>query len=144
MKKEIHPSNYRAVVIEDTSNGFRFLTKSTAATDEKTKWDDGNEYPLVKVHISSASHPFYTGEEKIMDIEGRVDRFKARAEAAAKKREAMAAKAAKNAKRAEARAEKEEEAPEAKKPEKPAETKEVSDEKPKEDTDSKDEKESKE
>ena len=99
MKTGLHPDNYRLIVIEDTSNGFRFLTKSTAKADETTKWEDGNEYPLLKVHISSASHPFYTGEEKIMDIEGRVDRFKARAEAAKAKREAMANKAKKQAQR---------------------------------------------
>lgn len=101
MKNGIHPDNYRLVVIEDTSNGFKFLTKSTAKTDETTKWEDGKEYPVLKVHISSASHPFYTGEEKILDVEGRVDRFKARAEAAQKKRDAMANKAKKQAKRSE-------------------------------------------
>jgi len=105
VKTGLHPENYRLVIFEDTSNGFRFLTRSTASSDEKTKWEDGNEYPLIKVHISSASHPFYTGEEKIVDVEGRVDRFKARAEAAAKKREAMANKAKKQAKRAEAKTE---------------------------------------
>ncbi len=82
MKKDLHPDNYRLVVFEDTSNGFRFLTRSTAPADESTKWEDGNEYPLVHVHISSSSHPFYTGQEKLVDIEGRVDRFKARQEAA--------------------------------------------------------------
>ena len=105
MKSGLHPKNYRLVVIEDTSNGFKFLTKSTASTEETIKWEDGNEYPLLKVHISSASHPFYTGEEKIVDVEGRVDRFKARAEAAAKKREAMANKAKKQAKRSEEKTE---------------------------------------
>lgn len=88
MKKDIHPDNYRHVVFEDLNNGTRILTRSTIATEEKTKWDDGKEYPLVKVHISSSSHPFFTGEEKIMDIEGRVDKFKARAEAAQKAKEA--------------------------------------------------------
>lgn len=105
MKSGIHPDNYRLVVIEDTSNGAKFLTRSTAKTDETTKWEDGKEYPVLKVHISSASHPFYTGEEKIMDVEGRVDRFKARAEAAQKKRDAMANKAKKQAKRSEEKAE---------------------------------------
>lgn len=95
MKKDLHPKNYRPVVFEDLSNGFRFLTKSTVNTDEKTKWEDGNEYPLVKVHISSASHPFYTGDEKLIDIEGRVDKFKSRAEAAAKAKAAKLAKATK-------------------------------------------------
>ncbi len=88
MKKDIHPKNYRPVVFEDLNNGFKFLTRSTVATDDTTKWEDGNEYPLVKVHITSTSHPFFTGEERIVDIEGRVDKFKARAEAAAKAREA--------------------------------------------------------
>lgn len=88
MKKDIHPDNYRHVVFEDLNNGTRILTRSTIASEETTKWDDGKEYPLVKVHISSSSHPFFTGEEKIMDIEGRVDKFKARAKAAQKAREA--------------------------------------------------------
>ena len=88
MKKDIHPKSYRPVVFEDLNNGFKFLTRSTVATEETIKWEDGNEYPLVKVHITSASHPFFTGEERIVDIEGRVDKFKARAEAAAKAREA--------------------------------------------------------
>ena len=71
------------------------MTRSTVATSEKIKWEDGKEYPLVKVHVSSASHPFFTGEEKIMDIEGRVDKFKARTEAAAKAKEAKLAAAKK-------------------------------------------------
>jgi large subunit ribosomal protein L31 len=60
MKKSLHPDNYRLMVFEDLNNGFRFLTRATAATDETTKWEDGNEYPLVKVHITSTSHPFFT------------------------------------------------------------------------------------
>lgn len=86
MKKNLHPDNYRLVVFEDLNNGTRILTRSTVASEETVKWEDGNEYPLVKVHISSSSHPFFTGEERIVDIEGRVDRFKARQEAAAKAR----------------------------------------------------------
>ena len=82
MKKNLHPENYRFVVFSDEVAGFAFLTKSTADSKETIKWEDGNEYPLVKVHISSASHPFFTGEEKIIDTEGRVDRFKARFAAA--------------------------------------------------------------
>ena len=82
MKKDIHPNDYRPVVFEDLNNGFRFLTRSTVKTTETIKWEDGNEYPLVKVHISSASHPYYTGQEKLMDVEGRVDRFKAHQAAA--------------------------------------------------------------
>ncbi len=89
MKKNIHPQDYRYVVFSDESAGFSFLGKSTAATDETIKWEDGKEYPLVKVHISSASHPFFTGEEKIIDTEGRVDRFKARFEAAKKAKEEL-------------------------------------------------------
>jgi large subunit ribosomal protein L31 len=94
MKTGIHPDNYRLVVFEDLNNGTKFLTRSTIAAEETVKWEDGNEYPLVKVHISSASHPFFTGEERIVDIEGRVDKFKARAEAgkAARQKRANAAK----------------------------------------------------
>lgn len=92
MKKDLHPDNYRTVVFKDLNNGTTFLTRSTVASEETIKWEDGNEYPLVTVHISSASHPFFTGEERIVDIEGRVDKFKARQEAAAKRREAAKAK----------------------------------------------------
>ena len=95
MKSSIHPQDYRLVVFSDEQAGFSFLTKSTAQTSETVKWEDGNEYPLVKVHISSKSHPYFTGEEKIIDTEGRVDRFKARAEAAEKRRTELAAKAKK-------------------------------------------------
>lgn len=96
MKSSIHPQDYRLVVFSDEQAGFAFLTKSTAPTTETIKWEDGNEYPLVKMHISSASHPFFTGEEKIIDTEGRVDRFKARAKAAEDRRAALAAKAKKS------------------------------------------------
>ncbi|MBQ9029691.1 type B 50S ribosomal protein L31 [Candidatus Saccharibacteria bacterium] len=82
-KSEIHPKDYRLVVFSDEAAGFSFLTRSTAKSEETIKWKDGNEYPLVKMQISSASHPFFTGEEKIIDTEGRVDRFKARAAKAA-------------------------------------------------------------
>lgn len=93
MKKDLHPDSYRLVVFEDLNNGWRFLTRSTAGSEETTKWEDGQEYPLVKVHITSASHPFFTGEERILDVEGRVDKFKARAAAgqAAKDKRAKAA-----------------------------------------------------
>lgn len=94
MKKDLHPDNYRTVVFQDLNNGTNFLTKSTVATEETIKID-GAEYPLVKVHISSASHPFFTGQEKLLDIEGRVDKFKARQEAAKAKADAMKAKASK-------------------------------------------------
>ena len=107
-KKELHPKDYRAVVFSDEAAGFSFLTKSTAKSDETIKWEDGNEYPLVKIQISSASHPFFTGEEKIIDTEGRVDRFKARAERAAKMKAALENKAKKAAKESEKKAKKEE------------------------------------
>lgn len=95
MKKDLHPTDYRPVVVQDPSAGFAFLTQSTAKTDKTIKWEDGNEYPLLEVYISSASHPFYTGKETLIDTEGRVDRFKARTEAAKARREALANKAKK-------------------------------------------------
>ena len=101
MKSDIHPTNYRPVVFQDLNNDQTFLVRSTATSDETIKWTDGNEYPLVKVHISSASHPFYTGQEKMIDVEGRVDRFKARQDAAKAKKNALAAKAKKASKKAE-------------------------------------------
>ena len=97
MKKNLHPPNYRPVVFSDEVAGFAFLTRSTADSKETIKWEDGNEYPLVKMHISSASHPFFTGEEKIIDTEGRVDRFKRAQEMAAARKEALANKAKKQA-----------------------------------------------
>ena len=101
MKSSIHPTSYRPVVFSDEVAGFAFLTQSTAQTNDTTKWEDGNEYPLVKVHISSASHPYFTGEEKIIDTEGRVDRFKAKFAAAEARKEQLASKAKKaNAKKA--------------------------------------------
>ena len=103
MKKDLHPDNYRLVVYEDLNNGFRFITRSTATSEETTKWEDGKEYPLIKVHVSAASHPFFTGEEKMLDIEGRVDKFKARAAAGAKAKEKRAAAAQKASKRAAAK-----------------------------------------
>ena len=90
MKKGVHPDNYRPVVFQDTNNNSTILTRSTATTSE-TITIDGVEYPLVKLHISSSSHPFFTGEERIVDVEGRVDKFKARQAAAKKAREAKAA-----------------------------------------------------
>lgn len=88
MKKDIHPKNYRSVVFQDLNNNETFLTKSTVATEDTIKLN-GVDYPLVKVHISSASHPFFTGQEKMIDIEGRVDKFKARQEAAKNRADAM-------------------------------------------------------
>jgi len=105
MKKDIHPTTYRPVVFQDLNNGSTVLTRSTVATDDKITLD-GVEYPLVKVHISSSSHPFFTGEERIVDIEGRVDKFKARAEAAKAAREGRMNAAKKQATRAAAKAEK--------------------------------------
>lgn len=75
---------YRFVVFADEAANYRFLTRSTVKTTETTKWEDGKEYPLARVQISSATHPFFTGEEKIIDTEGRVDRFKSRAARAQK------------------------------------------------------------
>jgi large subunit ribosomal protein L31 len=97
MKTNLHPSDYRPVVFSDDTAGFAFLTQSTAQTTDTIKWEDGNEYPLVKLHISSASHPFFTGEEKIIDTEGRVDRFKNRAAAAVARKLELANKAKKKA-----------------------------------------------
>ena len=94
MKKDLHPTNYRLVVFEDLNNGTKYLTRSTVDAEETTTLD-GVEYPLVKVHISSSSHPFFTGEERIVDIEGRVDKFKNRAAAAKKAQEARQKAAAK-------------------------------------------------
>ena len=105
-KQELHPKDYRFVAFADDAANFSFLTKSTAKSEETIKWTDGNEYPLVKVRISSASHPFFTGEEKIIDTEGRVDRFKARAMKAEALKQALANKAAKQMKEAEKKAEK--------------------------------------
>jgi large subunit ribosomal protein L31 len=77
MKPEIHPE-YREVVFQDLSSDLVFKTRSTVQTKETIEWEDGKEYPLVKVEVSSKSHPFYTGKHKIMDSGGRVDRFKQR------------------------------------------------------------------
>ncbi len=78
MKKEIHPDNYRLVVFKDMSNGYEFLTRSCVETKDNTKWEDGNEYPLYKLEISSASHPFYTGKMQFVDTAGRIDKFNKR------------------------------------------------------------------
>jgi len=74
MKKDIHP-NYRPVVFKDISTDFAFLTRSTADTKDTIKWEDGNEYPLIKVEISADSHPFFTGTQKLIDSAGRVEKF---------------------------------------------------------------------
>ena len=78
MRKEIHPKNYRMVVFKDISCDYAFLTRSTVETKETIKWEDGNEYPLVKLEISQMSHPFYTGKMKLVDTAGRVDKFRNR------------------------------------------------------------------
>lgn len=121
MKTDIHP-DYRPVVFLDTSSGEKFLTRSTVQTEETTEWEDGNTYPLAKIEISSASHPFFTGQMTIVDTAGRVERFerrygkrrragspeaKAEAEAKAKAEKAEAeakAKAEAKAEKAEAKA----------------------------------------
>jgi large subunit ribosomal protein L31 len=97
MKTDLHPTDYRPVVFQDAAASFAFLTQSTAKADGTIKWEDGQEYPLVKMHISSASHPFYTGQEKLIDTEGRVDRFAARLKAAEARKQALATKAKKAA-----------------------------------------------
>ncbi len=74
MKNDIHP-DYHPVVFHDTASDVKFLTKSTMGSDETVKWEDGNEYPLIKVEISSASHPFFTGKKIFVDTAGRVEKF---------------------------------------------------------------------
>lgn len=77
MKKEIHPE-YHTVVFQDTSSDFKFLTRSTMKSSETIKWEDGNTYPVIKVEVSSASHPFYTGQKIFVDTAGRVEKFNKR------------------------------------------------------------------
>ena len=74
MKKDIHP-DYKEVVFQDVQSDFKFLTRSTMSSDETIKWEDGKEYPLIKVEVSSASHPFYTGKKIFVDTAGRVEKF---------------------------------------------------------------------
>ena len=74
MKKDIHPE-YNQVVFQDVQSDFKFLTRSTMTSEEKIKWEDGKEYPLIKVEVSSASHPFYTGKKIFVDTAGRVEKF---------------------------------------------------------------------
>ena len=76
MKKDIHPKSYRFVVFKDMSNGHTFLSRSTAASKETIQFEDGNEYPLIKVEISNMSHPFYTGKNIMVDTAGRIDKFR--------------------------------------------------------------------
>lgn len=82
MKKQIHPDNYRLVIFHDTTSGERFLIGSTVETTETDTWEDGKDYPVYRVEVSSASHPFYTGKETVVDTAGRVEKFKARMQAA--------------------------------------------------------------
>ncbi len=86
MKKDIHPQNHRAVIFHDNSSNERFLIWSTVEAEKTDTWTDGKKYPLFEVEISSASHPFYTGTDKIVDTAGRVEKFKARAQAAKTKK----------------------------------------------------------
>ena len=74
MKKDIHP-DYKEVVFQDVQSDFKFLTRSTLTSKEKIKWEDGKEYPLIKLEVSSASHPFYTGKQIFVDTAGRVEKF---------------------------------------------------------------------
>lgn len=76
MKQDIHPKSYRLVVFKDMSNGTSFLSRSTAHSKETIAWEDGNEYPLIKLEISSTSHPFYTGKNMLVDTAGRIDKFR--------------------------------------------------------------------
>jgi len=78
MRKGIHPEAYRLVIFKDTSNDSAFLTRSSAASRETMMWEDGNEYPVVKVEISNTSHPFYTGKSMFVDTAGRIEKFKNR------------------------------------------------------------------
>ncbi|MGI6320090.1 MAG: type B 50S ribosomal protein L31 [Bacteroidales bacterium] len=75
MKKEIHPENYRLVVFKDMSNDYAFLTRSTVESKETITWEDGKEYPLIKLEISNTSHPYFTGKMKLVDSAGRIDKF---------------------------------------------------------------------
>ena len=93
MKEGIHP-DYHPVVFQDASNGYAFLTRSTLTSEKSIKWEDGNEYPLISLEISSASHPFYTGTQRMVDTAGRVERFKQRyGQGPTKKGSAKSAKA---------------------------------------------------
>jgi large subunit ribosomal protein L31 len=80
MKKGLHPESYRFVVFKDMSNGISFLSRSTAPSRENVKWEDGKDYPLIKLEISNTSHPFFTGKNMLVDTAGRIDKFKKRYE----------------------------------------------------------------
>jgi large subunit ribosomal protein L31 len=78
MRKDIHPEDYRFVVFKDMTNDYAFLCRSSAASTDTVTWEDGNEYPLVKLDISHKSHPFFTGIVKFVDTAGRIDKFNSR------------------------------------------------------------------
>ncbi len=78
MRADIHPEDYRMVVFKDMSNEYSFITKSCAPAKDTIVWEDGNEYPLIKLEVSHKSHPFFTGEMKLIDTAGRIDKFKSR------------------------------------------------------------------
>lgn len=78
MKQGIHPENYRLVIFKDMSNEHAFLSRSTAKSAETMKWEDGNEYPVIKLEVSNTSHPFYTGKNILLDTAGRIDKFNKR------------------------------------------------------------------
>ena len=78
MKKGIHPENYRMVIFKDMSNESAFLSRSTAKSNETMKWEDGNEYHVIKLEVSNTSHPFYTGKNVLLDTAGRIDKFNKR------------------------------------------------------------------
>lgn len=87
MKKGIHPQEYRTVIFKDLSNDVSFMSKSCANTKDTIEWEDGNEYPLIKLEISSASHPFFTGKMKFVDTAGRIDKFNKKFAKFAKRKE---------------------------------------------------------
>ena len=85
MRAKIHPK-YDFVIFKDSASEFAYLTRSTKTSDEKMKWEDGNEYPVIYTEISSGSHPFYTGKQKLVDTEGRIEKFRKKyAKSSAKK-----------------------------------------------------------
>jgi large subunit ribosomal protein L31 len=84
MKEGIHPNSYKKVIFKDMSNGYTFLSRSTAYSNETIVWEDGQEYPVIKLEISNTSHPFYTGKNVLVDTAGRIDKFKKRYEKKAK------------------------------------------------------------
>jgi len=75
MKKDTHPKDYRFVVFQDVSCDYKFLTKSSIETKETIKWEDGKEYPLYKLDISDQSHPYFTGQQNLIDTAGRIEKY---------------------------------------------------------------------